>query len=419
MAGFVDKLKELAEKVLDTLIKSAIGDITAKDPVATIRNEKRQQPEPKPRRVRNPEPETEVVEPSIKPHNRKDDEKPKAQRNAPEPTRRVDSPQVELVVYPETPQKKRGQIDLSPIHTAMNAEALSGNQFYEFWDSHVNAEKMHGNPAEYQARFDRLKNELAKPNQDNQEIRETLSAIKKFLDTPLEDIRRDIRGIKGMSPIDKDNAFREVNEIPQVKAIRQILGAIDAILNPKAAATETQAMPEAAIAPATAAAEVQLPDVRTEALIQQKSVDLSTITEALQRMKEWSDNLETKQIKRKGGEKVELSAFGQIWLNIMGEETWETARKAADYQRKFNENRANLEAAVTKNLPNVGQSLTAMDRFLESFLKDCIDAKESSFAGNRVKAREGLLSREDMKPFGQLLQSCKECLTQISKSTAR
>jgi hypothetical protein len=37
MAGLLDKLIELAEKALDTLIKAATGDIAAKDPIATIR----------------------------------------------------------------------------------------------------------------------------------------------------------------------------------------------------------------------------------------------------------------------------------------------------------------------------------------------------------------------------------------------
>jgi hypothetical protein len=169
----------------------------------------------------------------------------------------------------------------------------------------------------------------------------------------------------------------------------------------------------------TIATEAALPDIRTEALAQQTSVDLSPITAAFKTIDEQASSLGTRVVFIKKSEQIKLPSFGQIWLNLMNEETPDTVRKAVRHQQLFDENRKSLEGTIARNPQQIEQSLRAMSRFIENFLKDCIDAKESSFAGNRVKAREGLLEREDMKPFGNLLQACQNVLKQISAEQSR
>lgn len=412
--ALVEKLIELATFLAKKVLDSNNQNPNAKP--TTIRNESRpekQKKETKPKKANAPneemneKPKPEAVKrESEKPRT---GEKPKISESQ-EKVLPAKMPQSATL---KTPKKEEPQINLSLVKTALNAEALSGNQFQEFWDDFVNAGRNHDDSAKQQMQFDRLKNELTELNQDNKKIKETLAAIKKFLEKPLEHIKADIRGTPGISPKEKDEAFQALNEVPQVQAIRQIFEAIDHTLNPTVIAYTS--------APATTAAEAKLPDVRTEALEQQKQpVDLSSITDAFKAIDSWSLGLgEIKRVARKGQPPAELPSLGRVWLNLMNEETPDTAKKAVDYQRLFNENRKSLEAIIANPSPQIEQSLKAMDRFLESFLGDCIDAKEGAFGGNRIKARDGLLERDDMKSFGQLLKSCRDCLSQVSKATSR
>jgi hypothetical protein len=219
MAGLLDKLIELAEKALDTLIKAATGDIAAKDPIATIRYEKRpQQTQKKGKPKKKLEEQQEELSLTTK-----EEQLPQTQRSVvitpPPPVAEDGNSKTrnkevkKKASTKETPQVQQPQVNLSPIKTALNAEALSGNQFHEFWDHYVNAEKNHGDSSERQTRFNSLQNELATSNQDGQKIREILTAIKDLLGKPLDYIKADIRGVHGMSPKDKDAAFNELGTV--------------------------------------------------------------------------------------------------------------------------------------------------------------------------------------------------------------